>query len=188
MKKSNRKLKENPIMGNQKNIKGKNLKSNIEEHNEVKTFIILLIIIAILIGAIYFMTEFLKSDDKSDSKKVVEGSINYGVASVGMILNRPYDEYYVLLYDKDDNDAALYSTILNKYTSKSEEEKIKIYYTDLGNDLNSKYYNVNTDNRSNPNAKTISEFDFGNITLIKIEKGNITTYIENLEQIKEILK
>ena len=103
-----------------------------------------------------------------------------------MLLNRPEKEYYVLIYDKEDSDAVLYSSTMNSYSSK--KDGLKIYYCDLGNKLNREYYNINNDNKSNPNAKSIKELDLGDLTLIKVEKGKITKYIEKYDSIKNELK
>jgi len=135
MKKSNKKVKENPIMVNQKDIKGVKFKGDSGEQNEIKAFIILVIIIAVIIGVIYGLTELIKKDEDSNKDGVVTGTINYDITSVGTILNRPYDEYYVLVYDVEDSKAILYSTILSKYTqNSSSEEYIKIYQTNLRNE------------------------------------------------------
>ena len=47
---------------------------------------------------------------------------------------------------------------------------------------------VNNDNKSNPNAKSIDDIDLGDITLIKVKNGEIVSYIEDIEQIKTELK
>lgn len=189
MKKNNKKLKENPIMGNKKNIKGLKISGGSEDQNEIKAFIIIVIVIAVLIGVIYGLTEIFKKDDSSNSNEIVTGSINYDKASVGTILNRPYKEYYALVYDSDDNKAVIYSTMLTKYMQNSESENyIKIYFVDLGNDLNKDYHNINGDGTTNPKANEVSEFNFGDLTLIKVENGKIAKYIEEYDTIKEILK
>ena len=186
-KKKNDYLKENPIMVDQKKVK--NIKvDNSEDTNEIKTFIIIVVVIAVVIGIIYGLTEIFKKDEVP-TDDVVAGSVDYDKTAVGMILNRPYDKYYVMVYNSEDDKAVLYSTILTKYTQNSEDKDyVKIYFCDLNNKLNSSYYNKNNDDKSNPKAKTVEDFDFGSLTLLKIEKGKITKYIEDLDSIKEILK
>lgn len=187
MKKNDKKrVKENPIMVNSKNIKETKIAS--ESDNFIKSFIIIFVVIALLIGIIYGVTELLKKDEVV-TDEVTAGEINYDKISVGTILNRPYDKYYVMVYNASDDSAVLYSTILTKYMqSSSEDDYIKIYYCDLSNSLNSKYYNKNNDNKSNAKVKEVSDFNFGDLTLLKIENGKITKYIEDLNQIKELLK
>ncbi len=186
------KLKENPLMIEEANVKNKNIKSfgSDDDGNEVKKFVIIILVIAVCIGVVYFLTENIspKKVDNSD-KTVTAGSINYDKTSVGRILNQPYDEYYVLLYDFDNHDAILYSGLLSSYMQKKNEDNfIKIFYCDLNNKLNNTYYNVGGDNKSNPKATKVEDFDFGDLTLLKISKGKIVEYLEDYEIIKEKLK
>lgn len=181
-------VKENPKFKEVKKIK--NIKSagmnSSEEGNEIKSFIIIITIIVVLIGVIYGVTELLKKKDNEPESKITEGKIDYDKVSVGTLLNRPYDEYYVMVYNSSDTEAVLYSTILSKYAKK--EKGLKIYFCDLDNKLNASYYNVNNDGKSNPKAKSISELNFGDLTLIKVKNGKITNYIEDYDKIKETLK
>lgn len=190
MKKNNKREKINPIMTDQS--KAKNIKTGKfeteEDENVIKKFIIISVVIAILIAVIYGATELLK-DEEEVNDPIVAGSVNYDKVSVGTILNRPYDEYYVLVYDVEDSNAVLYSTIMTKYMQNSSNKNyLKIYYCDLNNTLNKKYYNIGNDNKSNSQAASTNEFDFGDLTLLKIKNGKITKYIEKLDEIKELLK
>lgn len=179
---------ENPIMTDKKNIKGMNIKDISEDSVEIKSFIIIVVVISVLIGAIYGLTELIKKEP-AEEEKITAGTINYDKLTVGTLLNRPYEEYYVLVYNSEDNNAVLYSTILSKYTQKNDKKDyIKIYYCDLANSLNAKYYNVGEDDKSNPNAKNIEELDFGKVTLLKIKNGKINMYFEDISKIKETLK
>lgn len=188
MKKKKNKVIENPIMVDKKNVKSVKTNNTSEDALEIKSFIIIVIVIAVLIGIIYGLTEVLKKEDEV-TPSITTGSINYDKVSVGTLLNRPYDEYYVLVYNSQDEDAVIYSTLLTQYMQSSEEAGYtKIYYCDLDNSLNSIYYNVGEDDKSNPEASTTKEFDFGDLTLIKVEKGKITKYIEDYDSIKKILK
>lgn len=186
MKKENKKEKINPLVKEQKKIKNIKVNNNIDsdDENTLKKLIIIVIVIAVIIGIVYAVTELVKKDTEA-TDEIVSGEINYDKISVGTMLNRPYDKYYVLIYNADDTKAVLYSTILTKYMSKENSEKI--YFCDLSNRLNAEYYNVNNDNKSNPKAKKVEEFNFGDLTLVKVEKGKITKYIESIDEIKEIL-
>lgn len=70
---------------------------------------------------------------------------------------------------------------MNKYMDK--EKSNKVYFCDLSNELNKKYY-VGEDKDSNPNATTSSELAFKDLTLIKIKNGKIVKYLETLDTIK----
>ena len=182
-----RKVKENPLMNNKVNVKKISGNISSEEENEVKTFVIIIIIIALIAGVIYFITEKINGDSSIDAKGVTAGAINYDKISVGTLLNRPYENYYVVVYDAESKDAVKYSTMMTLYKQKTEDVK-KIYYCDLGNKLNSPYYNVNEDNKSNPAAKDIKDLDFGDLTLLEIKNGKIVDYIEDYTTIHEKLK
>lgn len=182
-------VKENPMFKESKKVKkfkSTGITNSTEEGNEIKTFIIIITIIVVLIGAVYGVTELLKKKDNEPESKITEGKIDYDKISVGTMLNRPYDEYYVMVYDSSKTEAVLYSTILSQYSQK--EKGLKIYYCDLDNKLNAPYYNVNNDGKSNSKAKTISELNFGELTLIKVKNGKINNYIEDFDKIKETLK
>jgi len=188
MKKNNKKEKINTIMVNQKNIKNFKIDSGSDDENILKKFIVISIVIAVIAGVVYGVTEMVK-DEPKDNDAITSGSINYDKTSVGTILNRPYNEYYVLLYNSEDNDAVLYSTMLTKYMqNKEKDDYVKIYFCDLNNSLNKQYYNINNDDISNPKAKSVEEFDFGDLTLLKIKDSKVGEYKENYKDIKEILK
>ena len=187
MKKKTKKEKINPLVMEQKQIKNIKVDNSSVENDEnvIKSMTIITCIIVVLIAIVYGVTELLK-EKPEEVKEVVAGNINYDKVSVGMLLNRPYDEYYVLVFNSEDSKAILYSTVLTQYLQK--EEKKKIYFCDLNNNLNSPYYNVNNDDKSNPKATKIEDLDFGEITLLKIKNNKINKYIENLDEIKEVLK
>ena len=184
----NKKMKENPMFKNSnKKVRGLGGGAT-EEENEVKRFIIIVIIIGLFVGVIYGLTEIFKKDEEKKEEEKQEITISYDKLTVGTLLNRPYDEYYVLAYDGDANKAVEYSAILSQYKSKSsEKDYVKIYFLDLSNGLNKKYYNVNEDNKSNPNAKKIEGLDFGDLTLLYINDGKIKEYIEDYKTIQKKL-
>ncbi len=166
------------------NKKLKNQKYYTEEQKEIQKFIIIIIVLVLVIGAIYFLTD--KFVEQGNSNNTTTGEINYDKATIGTLLNRPYDEYYAMIYSSNSTEASYYNSIKNNYSSK--DDGLKIYYIDLDNELNKKYYNVNNDNKSNPSAKSIDEINLGDITLIKVKNGEIVSYIEDIEQIKTELK
>lgn len=172
----------NPLFGNQKRIKSVNFSS--DDDNIIKKFIITVVIIVLLVGIVYGATELFKKKD--NNVDVTQGEVNYNIVTIGMLLNRPEKEYYVVIYDQNDSNAVMYSAMISNYANNNG--KLKVYYCDLSNKLNSSYYNINNDNKSNPDAKKISELDLGDLTLIKVSNGKIVKYLENYEDIKSYLK
>ena len=166
-----------------KNIKKVDIdKYTSEESKEVKRFIIILLSIIVLVLAVYGITRIVNKDkDNNDDRTVTAGSIDYDKVSVGTLFNRADSEYYVIVYDGEAPNAIYYSALMNKYMDK--EKSNKVYFCDLSNELNKKYY-VGEDKDSNPNATTSSELAFKNLTLIKIKNGKIVKYLETLDTIK----
>lgn len=166
-----------------KNIKKVDIdKYTSEESKEVKKFIIILLSIIVLVLAVYGITRLINKDkDNNDDRTVTAGSIDYDKVSVGTLFNRADDEYYVIVYDGEASNAIYYSALMNKYMNK--EKSNKVYFCDLSNELNKKYY-VGEDKDSNPKATTSSELAFKDLTLIKIKNGKIVKYLETLDTIK----
>lgn len=154
-----------------------------EESKEVKKFINILLSIIVLVLAVYGITRLINKnkDDNSNDTTVTAGSIDYDKVSVGTLFNRADNEYYVIVYDGEAPNAIYYSALMNKYMDK--EKSNKVYFCDLSNELNKKYY-VGEDKDSNPNATTSSELAFKDLTLIKIKNGKIVKYLETLDTIK----
>lgn len=173
---------------NEKEIKKVSKKINTgvnEETSDFKRLLIILGIVVVVIIGVYFVSKLIvdKRKENSNNNEIITGKIDYDIVSVGTILNRPYDEYYVMVYNGEDTDAMYYSSLITAYQAK--EKSLKIYYCDLSNTLNSKY--ISTSDKGNSNAKKTEEFSFGKVTLMKIKEGKITSYIENLDKIAEVL-
>lgn len=177
MGKENKKTKKNVV------------KYQTAEQTEIRNFIIVIIVVLLCVGAIYLLTRafvtkdlFTKNED-TPTEEVVAGKVNYEVAIMGQILNRPYKEYYVAIYDQAEGDyAADMATLLYAYTNK--EEHLHMYSVDLSNKLNEGYYdpeNVNVE------AKSISDIKVGDITLIKVKNGKISKYIVDYSKMEKEL-
>ena len=160
----------------------KRMKYYTDEQKEVFKFIIIIVVLILVIGGIYLITD--KYIEKG-SRSTTTGVVNYDKATIGTMLNRPYEEYYVIIYDSKSAEATYYSSLISKY--KENKDALKIYFVDLNNKLNKQYYNVNNDNISNQKAKSINELDLGDITLIKISNKEINTYIDDINSIEKIL-
>ncbi len=157
-------------------------KYETDESKEVKKFIIILLSIIVVVLAVYGITRLVNKDKDDDTaREVTAGEIDYDIVSVGTLFNRADSEYYVIAYDGEDANAIYYSALMNKYMDK--EKSIKVYFCDLSNELNKKYY-VGEEKSSNPKATKTSELAFKDLTLIKIKNGKIVKYLESLDTIK----
>ncbi len=149
-----------------------------DETNQMKTFLYILIGIAIVAGLLYLVSSQYLVKDGVKMQKVIPDSedINYDIINAGNILNRPYDEYYVLAYNPDDLQAVYYASLISDFDKKDS----KMYYMNLSLDINKKY--VGDVNKS---ATKIEELSLESPTLIKIKKNKIDKIITGRENIEK---
>ena len=159
-----------------------------EEQTEMIRFIRILIIVIIFVLAIYFLTRIFVTKDlfnnnDDNETQTVEGTINYNVTSIGSMLNKAEDEYYVLIYNTDDLRAIYYSGLMSNYTR--GENALKVYFADLDKELNQKFYDPEN---TNLDVTDISDLRVGDLTLLKIKDGRITDALTTEEDIANELK
>lgn len=164
-----------------KQVETELIKTTSEETDQVKTFVFILIGVALVAAILYFVsTQYLVKDGvKKDTTPVAE-EISYNNVNVGTVFNRPEEEYYVMAYDPDSPKASFYSTVMSLY----KDDKIRLYFLNLSIEANKAYVKET----SNPNATKASELALNTPTLIKIKNGKIDKYIEDYEEIKKELK
>lgn len=166
------------------NKQKKNIKVSSDTDTDIFRFLIILVAICVLVIGLYFLSKSLVNKrNNNETNNNTNVTIDYDITSVGTIFNRPYKEYFVMIYDGTDDDAMYYSSLITKY--KKKDNALKIYYCDLNNDLNKNYKSENE--TGNKNASSVSELSFGKVTLIKIKNGSIIDYEENIDKIKNIL-
>ena len=167
-----------------KNNKIKEEKFRSEEQTELIRFLKILIAVIIFIVLIYFVTRFLVKKDITPSKEeTAVTKISYNKMIFGTMLNRPYEEYYVIAFSSKDNEANYYNSLISNYVMK--EDSAYVYYIDLEDSMNKDF--IAKDNKSNRNAKSLEELKVGELTLIKVENGKIVNYKEDIKDIKSEL-
>ena len=154
-----------------------------DDAKEIRRFDIILFSVIIIVLIVYGISRVLIDEpDDTYVRNTTSGVIDYNMDSIGTMLNWKYDVYYVDIYDEEDPKAVYYSTIISLYTE--NDDAIKVYYCNLGNYLNQKY-KASEDGQTNPEATSISELALGDLTLIKVENGEIVDYLEGLDTIRE---
>ena len=100
-------------------MKEKNKKYVTEEQKEIQKFIIVVLGLVIIITGIYFFTRAFITKDlfKENERNYQIGAINYDMAIVGNMLNKPYQEYDVIAFSSEDTEATYYDTLFSKYTN-----------------------------------------------------------------------
>lgn len=170
----------------EKKIKKVNkIKYETSEQHEVKSFLVVVLVVLVAVGLTYLATRMFVSKDlftKDDNEEAASVEVNYDVAIVGNILNRPYDEYYVVVYDSRGDYAADMTSVVSEYTNKAKH--LHVYTVDLANALNVKYYNP-----TNINLKVskVSDFRFGDVSLLKVKKGKVNNAWSDIKKIKKEL-
>ena len=140
---------------------------NIVANDDIKLGSFIKIVIGILVVLVCFtlMTMFLTRDK---SKKTNDSNeIQYTEIMAGSILNRPENQYYVLIAKKDS--FSTFEESLNKY--KEKESHLRVYKVDLDDAFNSDYvseYTMIGDDMTNTK--------FAETTLLYIENGSISDY------------
>ena len=153
-----------------------------EEQTEMIRFIRILIIVIILILGIYFFTRIFIAKDllnkQAEENKTIEGSINYDITMIGSMLEKPEEEYYVLIYNTEDLRSVYYGGLISTYAR--NKNALKLYFADLNKELNKKFYdpeNINLD------GTNISDLKVGDLTLLKVKDGKIIESFTDEEKI-----
>lgn len=170
-----------------KKVKNKIKYDSTNESQELKSFLIVVLVVIVCVGGVYLITRaFVTKDlfkDEEETKEVVEGKVNYDVAIIGQLLNMPEKEYYAVIYDaKEGEHISEMSSLVYNYNAL--EKHSHVYTIDLSNKLNADYYdpeNVNIE------AKSVNDLHLGDTTLIKVKDGKIVKYITELDKMKKEL-
>ncbi len=163
-----------------------------EEQKELLRFLGILVAVIVVIVGIYFFTKKFVTKEKEEEtvETPAVGTIDYNTAIVGNMLNKPESDYYVFVYNYEvaNRDKYTVQNYLTEYLNDSENEdtRLKVYNVVLNDYLNKKYMAVEGE-ESNPKAKSIEEFKFGDFTLIRVKKGKVSKYLEDADAIKKEL-
>ena len=161
-------------------MKKKKLKSINYESNdtkEIKSLIIITIVVIAIAVGLFFLTNYL-----NNKKATSNINIDYDTCIVGNMFNRPYNEYYVFLYSSLDSNASTYRGLITSYNEK--EDSKKIYYVDLNDKFNKQYLS----DSSNPNPSSVSEVKIKGSALVLIKDGKVVKYMEKLDDYKNTLE
>ena len=168
-------------MVNKNNNKIKQKKVLNEDMNLVRNIIILLIIVVGISLGIYFLTDnMIKKENKSIDTKT-ETKIDYDIATIGTMFNRIEDEYYVILYSKENDGSELDSVVA---TYRSSDNYIKTYFIDLDKKINNSVLGDSLVEKPNNS----SEVKVKGATLYKINNGKVVKCYSGVDNIVNILK
>jgi len=172
---------------------GKEVKNKIsyktEEQKEIGKLVAIIVVVTIFVVGAYlitraFVTKDLFTKPEEEQKTVVPGEINYDVAIVGTILSYDqYKEYYVAVYDSENTKfAGDMISIVTSYTGKKKH--LHLYTVDLSNKYNKDFYDPD---HVKLDTNKVEDLRFGDVTLLKVQKGKIVKAITDLGKIKKEL-
>lgn len=166
-----------------------NRRSSMGGQIEIRKFLTVLGVVVLSILAVYFFTRIFVTKDLFNKAKTTTAdstlTINYNLTTVGLMLSRPYDEYYVFAYYVEGEDELL-TTLDETITKYVESENAKkIYYLNLAEATNKDYYSTG---KTNPGSSNLADLKLGKATLIKVKRQKISQYFETEKTIKAELK
>ena len=146
--------------------------------SEVKKTIIIVVVAAVLLAFMYFLTNLILSKDVTDEERVTENAIQYDEILAGESFNQG-GEYYVIYYDSSDSYSSI-SSLISSYQLNSTDTKL--YSVDLANGMNKKY--ITDGDVVTTNASSLKVKD---TTLLKFENGKVTDTITDITEITNFL-
>ncbi len=163
----------------------KQSKLSNEEYNKVKGFIVLVVIIGIFVGLLFFLngnfvTKDLKEDETTTTTTEAEYDSKLILASEFLSLSDK--SYYVLFYDANNTDEKAFAEeFINKYNVSA----VPLYKVELNDLMNKKYYDPNGTENTKP--KNSDELVITKTTLIKVNKKKVSSFITDKNEIGKLL-
>lgn len=144
---------------------------------EIKTLLIITLVIILVTVGLYFFTE--KILNKKEEVEEVEETISYTEILMGTMLDLPDEEYFVIAYDKTNEETSMFETLYKRYFNK--EGALPIYEVNLGIGFNKKYLS----DESNTKPKSLEDVQIKDVGLFLIKNGKISKYYESYEDIEK---
>jgi len=144
-------------------------KKNIKNENEMKNFIIMILVVTVIFGAFYLLTILINKEEEVVLEEK-HAEIQYDKILIGNMLSQSNKEYYVLVYDTNDIKYPIYNAYLSNYIKK--EDALRVYYAELNNPLNQSYFSA----EENLKVSKIEKLKIKNTTLFKIKDKKVTKY------------
>ena len=164
-----------------KSNKIKNKRIINEDMTNIRNMFILLVIVVIVVVGLYYLTEHLVKNENKVNDEKTEAVIDYDIASIGTMFNRIEEEYYVLIYSKENNGNDLDDVLLNY---RSSNNYIKTYYIDLDKKINNSAIGEETVKK--PTNST--EIKVNGATMYRIRNGIVVNCYSGVDEIKKVLE
>ena len=165
----------------------KKVEDEIDESYSLKYKIIVVLCVIIFLALFYLLAVHITNKNSSSSSsndtKETSTTSDYSERLFGSSFNRSESEYLVIYYDKGNSDLfSELNTAVTDYSTK--DDSLTIYTVDMSSMYNKAYV---TEEDTNKSPSNIDELRINGPTLIKITNGEVTSYVEGTESIKEYL-
>ena len=160
-------------------VKRDYLKSKKGLPSEVKKTIIIILVVAVLLVGMYFLTTAILSKD-NEKEKITENAIQYDEILAGESFNQN-GVYYVIYYDSTDEYSTI-SSLISSYQLNNTDTKL--YSVDLSNGMNKKYItdgDIVTSDASSLRVKdnTLLKFNNGEVSEVITDTSEITNFLNS---------
>ena len=156
-----------------------------EEYDKIRAFIILIVIIGVFAGALFFINGNLVTKDlKEDETTTTSSEVEYDetLLTADSVFNVKDKTYFVLFYDETDEDEKSFA---EEFVTKFKGSKTPLYKVNLGDLMNKKYYDKNGTENIKPTSK--DDLLLTRTTLIKFKKNKVVSFITDKNEIGKTL-
>lgn len=148
-----------------------------EEQKEIFKFGKILLGLVIIIALLYLFTIYVINKPDTYERTNKKGVIQYSSILLGTMLNKADKEYYVIVLDTKDLSNTVYLNKVSDYKAKNNH--LPIYIADLSNELNKSFIS----DKSYHNNDSMDDFKVTGTTLIKVNNGKVTKFIEDAQSL-----
>lgn len=146
-----------------------------------------LIAVLVFLAVFYFLTVYLLERDDTSSSTIdttpAEADIQYQEILAGNSFSMNDDHYFVLYYDMSSDELkSAYTNMVSTYEDK--DEHFPIYTVDMSSTFNKQFVS----DTSNPSVQSIDNLKISGPTLIEINQGRVSNYVEGIDTISDALE
>ena len=156
------------------------IKYKNEDVGEIKTLIIITLIIVVLAAGLYFVTEFAVNR-RNTEETLPEPDISFVDTIIGDMFDKPFDEYYVFAFSVRHPSANRFFNLMTRY--EQTEDAKWVYFADL----NLVFNNFALAEESNPRPTHPTEVRVNEVGLFHIRDGKVHRFYETIEEIEKAL-
>lgn len=155
-----------------------NYTTNSELSTDARKVIIIVVCVAVLLIAMYFLTTRILEKQNNDTE-VTELPIQYDQILAGSSFNQQQEEYLVIYYDATDEYSSLPS-LVSSY--QSGDHDIKLYNVDLSDVMNAKYLTEGDVVTDSPSSLRVKD-----PTVLRFRNQEVSEVITDMNEITSLL-